>query len=193
MRVLLASTNAHKLEELQALFGQEGAWRFELAPTPLEVEETGHTFAENARLKAEAYAKAFNEPALADDSGLCVDALDGRPGIYSARYAPTDAERIAKLLGELNDVPEAKRTAAFVCAMALVFPDGRVIEVEGRCPGRIADGPKGAGGFGYDPVFFVPEAGKTFAELSADEKNRISHRATATGKLKAAISEAALT
>lgn len=193
MRVLLASTNAHKLEELQALFGQDGALRFELAPTPLDVEETGSTFAENALIKAEAYARAFGEAALADDSGLCVDALDGRPGIYSARYAPTDAERIAKLLGELKDVPEAGRTAAFVCAMALVFPDGRVIEVEGRCPGVIADGPKGAGGFGYDPVFFVPEAGKTFAELSAAEKNRISHRAIATGKLKAAISEAALT
>jgi XTP/dITP diphosphohydrolase len=187
VRVLLASTNAHKLEELQALFGQAGALSFELAPTPLEVEETGHTFAENARIKAEAYAHAFGEPALADDSGLCVDALDGRPGIYSARYAPTDAERIAKLLGELEGVPEANRTAAFVCAMALVFPDGRVIEVEGRCPGRIADGPKGQGGFGYDPVFYVPEAGKTFAELSAAEKNAISHRARATQQLKAAL------
>jgi XTP/dITP diphosphohydrolase len=192
VRVLLASTNAHKLDELRALFGAEGPFRFELAPRPLEVEETGATFAENARLKAEAYVAAFGEPALADDSGLCVDALDGRPGVYSARYAPTDAERIAKLLGELKDVPEASRTAAFVCAMALVFPDGRHFEVEGRCPGVIADAPRGAGGFGYDPVFVVPGLGKTFAELTAEEKNAISHRADATRKLRAAIAASVL-
>ena len=190
MLVYLASTNLHKLEELRALFGADGPLHFGLAPVPLEVEETGTTFAENARLKAQAYAEAFGEAALADDSGLCVDALDGRPGVYSARYAPTDAERISKLLGELADLPADQRTAAFVCAMALVLPDGRVFEVEGRCPGVIADGPRGQGGFGYDPVFFVPEAGKTFAELTAAEKNRISHRARATAQLKAAIGEA---
>jgi XTP/dITP diphosphohydrolase len=185
--VILASSNAHKLEELQALFGEAGAFSFELAPSPLEVEETGTTFAANAALKAEAYAQAFGLPALADDSGLCVDALDGRPGVYSARYAPTDAERIAKLLGELDGVPAAERTAAFVCAMALRFPDGRLISVEGRCPGVIVDAPRGQGGFGYDPVFLVPSLGKTFAELTAAEKNAVSHRAIATSRLRGAL------
>ncbi|MNS27826.1 dITP/XTP pyrophosphatase [compost metagenome] len=189
-RVILASSNAHKLEELQALFGSAGAFSFELAPSPLEVEETGTTFAANAALKAEAYAQAFGLPALADDSGLCVDALDGRPGVYSARYAPTDAERIAKLLGELDGVPEAERTAAFVCAMALRFPDGQLISVEGRCPGVIVDAPRGQGGFGYDPVFLVPSLGKTFAELTAAEKNTVSHRAIATSRLRDALAAA---
>ena len=187
--VILASSNAHKLEELQALFGAAGPFTFELAPRALEVEETGDTFAENARLKAAAYAEAFGRPALADDSGLCVDALDGRPGVHSARYAPTDGERIAKLLGELEGVPGDRRTAAFVCAMALTFPDGRTIEVEGRCPGVITDGPRGAGGFGYDPVFLVPALGKTFAELTAAEKNTVSHRALATAQLREALAK----
>jgi XTP/dITP diphosphohydrolase len=189
-QVILASSNAHKLEELQALFGAAGALDFVLAPGPLEVEETGATFAENARIKAEAYARAFNAPALADDSGLCVDALGGRPGVHSARYAPSDAERIAKLLGELDGVPAEGRTAAFVCAMALQFPDGRVIEVEGRCPGVITEGPRGEGGFGYDPVFLVPTLGKTFAELTAAEKNTVSHRALATAQLREALATA---
>jgi XTP/dITP diphosphohydrolase len=189
-QVILASSNAHKLEELQALFGAAGEFDFVLAPRPLEVEETGTTFAENARLKAEAYARAFNAPALADDSGLCVDALGGRPGVHSARYAPTDAERIAKLLDELDGVVTEGRAAAFVCAMALHFPDGRVIEVEGRCPGVITEGPRGEGGFGYDPVFLVPSLGKTFAELTAAEKNAVSHRALATARLREALATA---
>lgn len=188
--VILASSNAHKLEELQALFGSAGALEFVLAPRPLEVEETGETFLDNAHLKAAAYAQAFNSPALADDSGLCVDALDGRPGVHSARYAPSDAERIGKLLGELAGLPIERRGAAFVCAMALHFPDGRTITVEGRCPGMITEQARGEGGFGYDPIFLVPELGKTFAELTADEKNTVSHRARATAQLREALATA---
>ncbi|MFN3428718.1 MAG: RdgB/HAM1 family non-canonical purine NTP pyrophosphatase [Candidatus Sericytochromatia bacterium] len=188
--VILASSNAHKLEELQALFGEAGAFSFQLAPRALEVEETGSTFAANAALKAEAYAQAFGLPALADDSGLCVDALDGRPGVHSARYAPTDAERIGKLLGELDGVPAPERTASFVCAMALRFPNGELIQVEGRCPGVIVEAPRGQGGFGYDPVFLVPSLGKTFAELTPAEKNAVSHRAIATSRLRGALAAA---
>lgn len=186
--IYLASGNAHKLEELGAMFARaQGGWTFAPPPEPLEVEETGATFAANARLKAEAGARAFGAPCLADDSGLCVDALDGRPGVYSARYAPTDEERIAKLLGELTGVPAARRTAAFVCAIALAWPDGRVIEVEGRCEGVITEAPRGAGGFGYDPVFRVPALGRTFAELAAGEKNTVSHRALAVSRLRSAL------
>lgn len=190
--IYLASANAHKLEELSAMFAGASTqgWRFAPPPAPLDVEETGTTFAANARLKAEAGAARFGAPCLADDSGLCVDALDGRPGVYSARYAPTDQERIAKLLGELQGLPAERRTAAFVCAIALVWPDGRAIEVEGRCEGRITDAPRGSGGFGYDPVFLVPALGRTFAELQAAEKNSLSHRAVAVSRLRAALAKA---
>lgn len=186
--IYLASGNAHKLEELQAMFrAGAGDWAFAPPPAPVDVEETGTTFAENARLKALDGARRFGAPCLADDSGLCVDALDGRPGVYSARYAETNEARIAKLLGELQGVPAERRTAAFVCAIALAFPDGRLIEVEGRCEGTITEGPRGAGGFGYDPVFLVPALGRTFAEITADEKNRMSHRANAVAKLRRAL------
>lgn len=191
--IYLASGNAHKLEELTAMFsgqlapGGNDGLVFAPPPTLLEVEETGATFAANARLKAAAGAQLFGAPCLADDSGLCVDALDGRPGVYSARYAPTNDERIAKLLGELAGVPTDRRGAAFVCAIALVWPDGRVIEVAGRCEGVITEAPRGTGGFGYDPVFLVPALGRTFAELQATEKNRMSHRALAVSRLRAAL------
>jgi XTP/dITP diphosphohydrolase len=186
--IYLASGNAKKLAELQAMFAKgQGDYTFAAPPEVLEVEETGTTFAANARLKAEAGAKAFGAPCLADDSGLCVDALDGRPGVYSARYAATDEARIAKLLGELQGVPRERRTARFVCAIALVWPDGRAIEVEGRCEGEIAEAPRGAGGFGYDPVFLIPALGRTFAELEAVEKNAMSHRALAVSRLRQAL------
>jgi XTP/dITP diphosphohydrolase len=192
-RIVLASSNSGKLKEFGALLADSG---LEVVPQAslgiADAEETGLTFVENALHKARHAAQASGLPALADDSGLCVDALDGRPGVYSARYAPTDKERIAKLLGELKKVPAEKRTAAFVCAMALVLPDGRMLTVEGRRPGMITDGPRGEHGFGYDPVFLVPETGKTFAELSADEKNRLSHRAIAAEKLKAALQGATI-
>jgi XTP/dITP diphosphohydrolase len=185
MKIVLASTNAHKLEELSALLAGHD---FALGPK-LEVEETGTTFAENALIKAKAFLAATGQPALADDSGLAVEVLGGRPGVYSARYAPTDAERIAKLLGELGD--NADRRAAFVCAMALALPDGRVIAVEGRCEGLITDGARGEGGFGYDPIFLVPGLGRTFAQLSAAEKNGISHRGRAVELLKIELAKLA--
>lgn len=128
--------------------------------------------------------RAANMPTIADDSGLMVDALDGAPGVYSARYGPkghagTDDERIAFLLENMKDVPDAARTAKFVCVITCLWPDGREIVARGECPGNILHEKHGCGGFGYDPVFFVPERGKTYAELTADEKNAISHRARA--------------
>lgn len=187
-RIHLASSNAHKLEELTALFADAaGGWTFGPPPHPLEVEETGETFVANALLKARAGAAAFGGPCLADDSGLVVEALGGRPGVYSARYADTNEARIAKLLGELSGVPPSDRGAAFVCVMALAWPDGRSLTVEGRCEGRITEAPAGVGGFGYDPVFLVPEHGRTFGELLAGVKNAISHRARAAAQLRDAL------
>ena len=183
MKVILASKNAHKLEELSAILGQLG---FEIAleseyGLDIEVEETGTTFEENSRLKAETVMRASGMPVLADDSGLMVDALGGAPGVYSARYGhkSSDAERTAYLLENMIDVPDEARTAKFVCVITCLWPDGRKIVARGECPGRILHEVHGSNGFGYDPVFFVPEKGKTFAELLPGEKNAISHRARA--------------
>ena len=183
MKVILASKNAHKLEELSAILGQLG---FEIAleseyGLDIEVEETGTTFEENSLLKAEAVLRASGLPVLADDSGLMVDALGGAPGVYSARYGhkSSDAERTAYLLENMIDVPDEARTAKFVCVITCLWPDGRKIVARGECPGRILHEVHGSNGFGYDPVFFVPEKGKTFAELLPEEKNTISHRARA--------------
>ena len=183
MKVILASKNAHKLEELSAILGQLG---FEIAleseyGLDIEVEETGTTFEENSRLKAEAVMRASGMPVLADDSGLMVDALGGAPSVYSARYGhkSSDAERTAYLLENMIDVPDEARTAKFVCVITCLWPDGRKIVARGECPGRILHEVHGSNGFGYDPVFFVPEKGKTFAELLPGEKNAISHRARA--------------
>lgn len=184
MRVYLATTNAHKLSEFQPLLG--GApFELQAMPEAVEVEETGTTFVENARLKARTCAERFGVPCLADDSGIAVRALDGRPGIASARYAATDHERISKLLGELSDKPD--RTASFHCALVLAYPDGRETVVEGIVPGRVTEAPRGAGGFGYDPVFELPDLGKTYAELTAAEKNERSHRAVAVRELLEAM------
>ena len=181
MKVILASKNAHKLEELSAILGQLG---FEIALASengldIEVEETGTTFEENSLLKAEAVMKASGLPVLADDSGLMVDALGGAPGVYSARYGHknSDAERVAYLLENMKDVPDERRTAKFVCVITCLWPDGQKIVARGECPGRILHEVHGSNGFGYDPVFYVPEKGKTFAELLPEEKNAISHRA----------------
>ncbi len=147
-----------------------------------EIEENGSSFEENALIKARAVMKATGKAAFADDSGLTVDALQGAPGIYSARYAgenATDQERTAKLLKEIEDVPQEKRGAAFVCVIAYVSPEGEEKVFRGECKGEMAKEPRGENGFGYDPAFLIPEFGKTFGELSADEKNRISHRARA--------------
>ncbi len=173
------------MKAILAPFGYEALGQEEAGIT-VDVKEDGTTFLENARKKAVAVMAASGLPALADDSGLCVDALDGRPGIYSARYAgpgATDADRTAKLLAELAQVPQAERTAQFVCAICVAYPDGRFLEIEEACAGRILPAPRGENGFGYDPVFYVPELGKTFAEATDEEKNAISHRGKALRKL----------
>ena len=188
MKVILASQNQHKLVELSAILSQLG---FEIALESeyglhVDVDETGTTFEENSLLKAEAVMKASGMPVLADDSGLMVDALDGAPGVYSARYGhkSSDAERIAYLLENLKDVPAERRTAKFVCVITCLWPDGRRIVARGECPGQILFAPKGMGGFGYDPVFYLPELEKTYAELAPEEKNAISHRGNALKILK---------
>ena len=183
MKVILASKNQHKLVELSAILSQHG---FEIAleseyGLDIDVEETGTTFEENSFLKAQAVMKASGLPVLADDSGLMVEALGGAPGVYSARYGnkSSDQERTAFLLENMKTVPEEKRTAKFVCVITCLWPDGRKIVARGECPGRIAFQPHGENGFGYDPVFYLPEKDKTYAQLSSDEKNAISHRARA--------------
>jgi XTP/dITP diphosphohydrolase len=148
-------------------------------PDAPDVEETGSTFVENATIKARAYAAFTGELTLADDSGLEVDALDGEPGIYSSRFAPTTPERNARLLYMMKDVPEGQRGARFRCAISIATPDGRVWVSEGKVEGVISREDKGANGFGYDPVFYLPELGKHMAELTPDEKNAISHRGRA--------------
>lgn len=187
MRLVIATGNAHKRDEIAAILdalhvGNVSLMSLRDLPNAPSVEENGATFAENARLKAVAVSNAFDAYALADDSGIVVDALGGAPGIHSARYAganATDADRIAKLLDELRDAPEENRSARFVCAMALAQKGEVVAETVGVCEGRIASEPRGDGGFGYDPVFFLPERGCAMAEISAETKNRISHRARA--------------
>ena len=183
MKVILASKNPHKLTELSAILSQHG---FEIAleseyGLDIDVDETGTTFEENSLLKAEAVMKASGLPVLADDSGLMVDALDGAPGVYSARYGhkSSDGERTAFLLENMKDVPDEKRTAKFVCVITCLWPDGRKIVARGECPGVITHEVHGENGFGYDPVFYLPELGMTYAELPSEQKNAISHRARA--------------
>ena len=183
MKLILASKNPGKLRELQEILGGlhvEVLMESQVG-LDLDVEETGTTFEENSFLKADAVMKASGMAAIADDSGLMVDALDGAPGVYSARYGNlhNDADRTAFLLKNLESVPDEMRTARFVSVITACFPDGRVIQARGECPGVITRAPRGSGGFGYDPVFLVPELGATFSELSPEEKNRISHRGKA--------------
>jgi XTP/dITP diphosphohydrolase len=185
--LVIASGNAGKVREFGALLADLG---LETRPQPqgLEVEETGATFAENARLKAAAVAIATSCWALADDSGLSVDALGGAPGVHSARYANGDAARIERLLQELaaaGALSPSARSGRFTAALALANPAGEVVlEVEGHCPGQILEAPRGTGGFGYDPVFFVPEAGLTFAEMPHSLKAQLGHRGRAFALLK---------
>ncbi|NLM20478.1 MAG: XTP/dITP diphosphatase [Peptococcaceae bacterium] len=198
MKILLATKNKGKVEEFAELIAKSGIKSPDLqsnnAKTSLsilslndfpelpEIEENGQTFAENALIKARAAFAQTKLMTLADDSGLEVDALDGAPGIYSARYAgePKDDERnIQKLLADLQDVPEEARTASFRCSLAIIMPDGQEHLIEGTVEGRILKEKKGQGGFGYDPVFYLPELGKTMAELQMEEKNANSHRARA--------------
>ena len=180
--IVVATNNLHKVEEYRQLIGDQKIELRSLADYPAYpgVEENGATFAENASIKALSACKYCDVPAFADDSGLEVAALDGRPGIHSSRYAPTDEERIAKLLGELKGVTD--RRARFVCVIAIAA-NGEVIETfEGEVKGRIIDEPRGTNGFGYDPIFVPDGIDKTFAELTQEEKNRISHRANAYRK-----------
>jgi XTP/dITP diphosphohydrolase len=191
----IASANDHKRKELHEILAAAGLdLRLRLMselPAFPEIVEDGATFADNAAIKAKAVALRARGWAVGDDSGLCVDALDGRPGLHSARYAgpgKSDQDRIARLLAELQGVPDARRTARFVCSLALADPGGTVlVRAEGACEGKILHSARGSGGFGYDPVFLCPEAGKTFAELSSVEKHRLSHRGRALRALLAQL------
>ncbi|MGF1936612.1 MAG: RdgB/HAM1 family non-canonical purine NTP pyrophosphatase [Nostoc sp. ChiQUE02] len=175
--LVVATGNPGKLREMQAYLENSG-WELTLKPEELEIEETGQTFAANACLKASQIAKATGNWAIADDSGLQVDALNGAPGVYSARYATTDSERIARILRELGN--EVNRQAQFVCAVAIARPDGAIVlESEGICRGEILHAPRGDRGFGYDPIFYVQELQLTFAEMTPQIKKSISHRGKA--------------
>ena len=192
MRFVLATHNPGKLREMGEIlkdFGIEVVSPRDLGIT-VDVEETGTTFAENAILKAKAICQATGLPAIADDSGLCVDALNGAPGVYSARYGGEgldDRGRYMLLLSSLRGAPT--RAAHFACAVACAFPNGDTLTAEGRCDGSIAYAPLGDGGFGYDPVFLLPGTGKTFGQLTQEEKSAVSHRGRAlkdfAGKLDA--------
>ncbi len=192
-KLMLATSNPGKIAEMRELLAPWARRRGVALltqrdwPGPLpEVAETGATFAENAWLKAAALASATGLAALADDSGLCVDALDGEPGLRSARWAgeeASDADRNALLLSRLSGVPEARRGASYACAVCLATPDGRKAEASGLCAGVILTEPRGASGFGYDPLFLLPGLGRTMAELTAPEKNTLSHRARALAAL----------
>ena len=192
MRFVLATHNPGKLREMGEIlkdFGIEVVSPRDLGIT-VDVEETGTTFAENALLKAKAICQAAGLPAIADDSGLCVDALNGAPGVYSARYGGEgldDKGRYMLLLSSLRGAPT--RAAHFACAVACAFPNGDTLTAEGRCDGSIAYAPLGEGGFGYDPVFLLPGTGKTFGQLTQEEKSAVSHRGRAlkdfAGKLEA--------
>jgi XTP/dITP diphosphohydrolase len=190
MKLVLASSNADKLAELRELLDDLGIeLHAQSAFGVSDADETGLSFVENAILKARHAARATGLPALGDDSGICVDALDGAPGLYSARYSGThgdSAANIAKLLDALRDVPEERRRARFVCVLALVrhADDPQPLLAEGVWEGRILDAPRGSGGFGYDPVFFDPESGMAAAELDAAIKNRVSHRGRALQRLR---------
>lgn len=196
MKFILASQNRHKLVEMQSILsahGMEVVLQGDLG-LRVEVEETGSSFAENAMLKAKAVMEASGLPAIADDSGVCVDALNGAPGIYSARYGGPELDDIRRyelLLQNMRGVTD--RTAHFTSAIACIFPNGDTLEAEGICPGSIAYAPQGSGGFGYDPVFYLPQLKKTYAQLTAEEKAMVSHRGKALevfdGKLRQYLAE----
>ena len=188
--LVVATQNPGKLKELQHhLSGL--SWDLHMMPEDLDVEETGQTFMENASLKASQVAKQMGQWTIADDSGLEVAALHGAPGVYSARYGKDDADRIGRLLRELGDTPH--RSAQFVCAIALARPDGEIVgQAEGICPGEILYEIQGRGGFGYDPVFYVPTMGLTYAEMSKDQKREISHRGRAIATIIPQLQELAV-
>ena len=186
MHLLIATTNPGKVREYQHLLNGLNCELVGLADVGItqDVDESGSSYEENALLKAREYAALSGLLTLADDSGLEVDALHGRPGVHSARYAPDSPARIRKLLDEMKQVPIDQRSARFQCVIALAWPDGRAEITSGACEGWIIDEPRGSNGFGFDPVFHVPERGVTMAELPEDVKNQISHRAHAAQKMR---------
>ncbi len=192
MRIIVATKNANKIKEISEVFAPLG---FEVisqtdADINIDVEETGDTFEKNALIKARAVALISDDYVLADDSGLCVDALDGRPGVHSARYAgegASDAHKIIKLLGEMENEPNRK--AKFVTCIAFVCPDGTELVATGEVYGKITKEPSGENGFGYDPIFYSDELNKTFAEATAEEKNSVSHRSRALKALYEELKE----
>lgn len=199
-KILVASTNPGKMAELRAMLEADVEWvGLSDFPELAEVEEDGATFAENARKKACGYAKATGLWAIADDSGLVVDALRGEPGVKSARFSGEklpeeertllDHRNMKKVLQLLEGVPAEKRTARFVCRLCLASPQGILLETEGKVEGVITEKEIGAGGFGYDPIVYVPESGKTVAQMTPEEKNAISHRGNAIRKLKPMLDE----
>lgn len=193
MKFVIATHNKKKCEEMSRILSPLGVEVYTAEMLGIELtdaEETGKTFAENAKIKALSGCKESGYPCIADDSGLCVDALDGAPGIYSARYSGehgNDEENIKKLLFSLKDVPDEKRTAHFTCAVCVCFPDGREINLEGRCEGKIGYEKHGDGGFGYDPVFMIDD--RSFAEFSKEEKDAVSHRGNALRELVKVLPE----
>ena len=196
MKVVLASKNKHKLVEISRIteqFDIELVLQSELG-VDIDVEETGTTFEENSFLKAEAVMKATGMPALADDSGIAVDALNGEPGIYSARYgfdeSLDDWGRLLLLLKNTRQVPDGQRQAHFVCFITFVTPDGQVIQARGEAHGELLREAVGENGFGYDPIFYYPPLGKAFAQRSPDEKNQVSHRAVALREFYHKLKEA---
>lgn len=185
MRVVLASKNRHKLEEISKItekFDMELVLQSELG-VDIDVEENGTTFEENSLIKAKAVMEATGLPALADDSGIAVDALNGEPGIYSARYgfdeSLDDWGRLELLLKNTEHVPDGQRQAQFVCVITMITPEGKIIQARGEIHGQLLREPRGENGFGYDPIFYYPPLGKSTAELAPEEKNQVSHRANA--------------
>ncbi|TWT26302.1 XTP/dITP diphosphatase [Planomicrobium sp. CPCC 101110] len=191
-KVIIATQNKGKAKDFETLLSPLGYQVLTLRDVAeeLDIEETGATFEENAIIKAEAVASALQTPVIADDSGLEIDALNGEPGVYSARYAggvKSDEANIDKVLDKLGGVPEEERTARFRCVLAVAAPDQKTVTVSGSCEGRIWSERRGENGFGYDPIFYVPALGKTMAELSPEEKAAISHRGNAIRELKNAM------
>ena len=185
MKVVLASKNAHKLVEIRQItdqFGFDLVLQSELG-VDLDVEENGTTFEENSLIKAKAVMEATGLPAIADDSGICVDALGGEPGIYSARYGFDDTlddwGRLQLLLKNMEQVPDGQRQAKFVCVITFITPEGVTIQARGEIHGELTRAPYGENGFGYDPIFYYPPMEKTTSQMTAEEKNRVSHRANA--------------
>lgn len=185
LEIVFASKNQGKIREIKDILKDIKVKILTLndfSPLP-EVEEDGKTFQENALKKAEFYSRLTGKICLADDSGLEIEYLKGKPGVFSSRWGDNDSERIQKVLNLLKDVPENQRKAKFVCVLVLFFPDGKRYIIEDKCEGIIATSPQGSNGFGYDPIFIVPEFKKTFAELGEEIKNKVSHRAKALNQM----------